>query len=160
MFQTSNPSYRPYLIQNLVWPDSGAPVGKECYIIWPTKKAAFSSLCQKAVSPDTIAWYWSKHHVETIGSFQNHPQLIRDSHYMVSPQTFPYRNSTMQSFKSYAKCCLCRCLHHELTYLTKSHIFANIFGTIKSLSFSAKVQYLIRGSFSIRLNLVKQWKPQ
>ena len=28
-------------------------------------------------------------------------ELIRDSHYMVSPQTFPYRISTMQSFKSY-----------------------------------------------------------
>ena len=33
--------------------------------------------------------------------FSEPPQLIRDSHYMVLPQTFPYRNSSMQSFKSY-----------------------------------------------------------
>ena len=39
--------------------------------------------------------------VETNGSFQNHPKLIRHSHYMVLPQTFSYRISTMQSFKSY-----------------------------------------------------------
>ena len=30
-------------------------------------------------------------------------QLIRDRHYMVLPQTFPWRISTMQSFKSYLK---------------------------------------------------------
>ena len=29
------------------------------------------------------------------------PQLTRDYHYMVLPQTCPYRNPTMQSFKSY-----------------------------------------------------------
>ena len=33
--------------------------------------------------------------------FSEPPQLIRDSHYMVLPQTFLYRISTMQSFKSY-----------------------------------------------------------
>ena len=36
-------------------------------------------------------------------SSQNHPQLIRDSRYVVLPQTFLYRISTMQSFKSYLK---------------------------------------------------------
>ena len=39
--------------------------------------------------------------VETNGSFQNHPNSFRDSHYMVLPQTFLYRISTMQSLKSY-----------------------------------------------------------
>ena len=33
-------------------------------------------------------------------SFQNHPNSFRDD--MVLPQTFPYRTSTMQSFKSYS----------------------------------------------------------
>ena len=33
--------------------------------------------------------------------FSEPPQLIRDSHYMVLPQTFQYRISTMQSFKFY-----------------------------------------------------------
>ena len=33
--------------------------------------------------------------------FSEPPQLIRDSHNMVLPQTFIYRISTMQSFKSY-----------------------------------------------------------
>ena len=31
--------------------------------------------------------------------FSEPPQLIRDSHYMVLPQTFPYRISTMQSLQ-------------------------------------------------------------
>ena len=41
--------------------------------------------------------YWSKRRVETNGllietngSFQNHPNSIRNSHYMVLPQTFSY----------------------------------------------------------------------
>ena len=49
----------------------------------------------------TIRAYWSKRRVETNGSFQIHPKSFRDSHYMVLPQTFLYRISTMQSFKSY-----------------------------------------------------------
>ena len=44
---------------------------------------------------------WSKRRVETNGSFQNHPDSFRDSHFMVLSQTFPYRVSTLQSLKFY-----------------------------------------------------------
>ena len=65
-----------------------------------------SFLQNVTLSPEqkTIRAYWSKRRVETTASFQNHPNLRRESHNMVLPQTFPYRITTMQSFKSYKKC--------------------------------------------------------
>ena len=43
----------------------------------------------------TIRAYWLKRWVETNGSFQNHPDSSRDYYYMVLPQTFLYRISTI-----------------------------------------------------------------
>ena len=49
---------------------------------------------------------WSEHILIETSSwnqrfFSEPPQLIRDSQYMMLPQTSPYRISTMQSFKSF-----------------------------------------------------------
>ena len=50
----------------------------------------------------SIRAYWSKLRVQTNSFFQNNPNSFRDYHYMVLPQTFLYRISAMQSFKSIA----------------------------------------------------------
>ena len=51
----------------------------------------------------SIRVFWvNTNSVKTYGSFQNHPNSLEIySHYMVLRQTFLYRISTMQSFKSY-----------------------------------------------------------
>ena len=58
-------------------------------------------LCVCFFLQKVISAYWSKRRVGTNGSFQNRPNSFRDGHYMLLPQYFPYRISTMQSFKSY-----------------------------------------------------------
>ena len=63
----------------------------------------FKSYNIKCFLQKSIRAYWSKLRVQTNSFFQNNPNSFRDYHYMVLPQTFLYRISAMQSFKSY-KC--------------------------------------------------------
>ena len=59
-------------------------------------------------------FYWTKRQVETNGSV-NHPDSLRDYHYMVLPQTFTisFFHNAKQSFKSYLYGIILRCLFYR-----------------------------------------------
>ena len=76
-----------------------------------------------------IRAYWSKCRVETNGStngsFQNHSNSLRDSHYMVLPQTFPY-NVELIARKTYYRLQIKTTYTHEqrCCHLTEGNKFS------------------------------------